>query len=182
MSQDPDGNPLFYEHADETDHPGGGACLRVFRDEEPVDRLERYSNEYFAALCAVYVASDGKPSGWQYAAPAVFLAHHACELALKVKWLRAEPEISVEEAAFKKHDLSDIMKRIDNAEGWSNSDAAAPERLHRLVTQLRAVTIDGISIRYATIDARWCCLNLGALVELVTDLRSIALRLPADES
>lgn len=182
MCQDSDANPLFYEHTDNSDHPAGGACLSVFRDEQPVDRLVRYSDEYFMALCAVYVASGGETSGWQYAAPAVFLAHHACELALKVKWLRADPEISVESAAFKKHDLSDIMKRIDKAEGWSDSEAAAPEQLGRLVRQVRAVTTDGISIRYATIDERWCCLNLGALVELVTDLRSIALRLPVEES
>lgn len=171
-------NPLFYEHTDDSDHPAGGACLRVFRDEEPVDRLERYSNEYFSALCAVYVASDGKPSGWQYAAPAVFLAHHACELALKVRWLRADPNISVKNAAFRKHDLSDIMKLIVEAGGWSDSETAAPQQLDRLVTRLRAVTIDGISIRYGTIDERWCCLNIRALVDLVTDVRSIALQLP----
>ncbi len=182
MSRRPATNSLFYEHTDDSDHPEGGACLRVFRDEVPVDRLQRYSDEYFTALCAVYVASDGEPSGWQYAAPAVFLAHHACELALKVRWLRTDPQISVESAAFKKHDLLVIVEQISKAEPWSDSDEADRKKLARLSMELRAVTTDGISIRYATIDERWCCLNLGALVDLTSDLRSTALRLPSHES
>lgn len=177
MSEAPAANPLLYEHTDDSDHPSGGACLSVFRDEDSVDRFARYSEEYYAALVALQVAAGGEPSGWQFAAPAVFLVHHACELALKVKWLRADPDISVESREFEQHDLFKLLDKIDEAEDWSGSDAANSEQLRSLVLQLRAVTNDGISIRYATIDERWCCLNLVGLVKIVDDLQTIALRL-----
>ncbi len=46
-------------------------------------------------------------------------------------------------------------------------------KLHWLLDQLRQVTTDGISIRYAEIDERWCCLNLGSLADLVDEVRDL---------
>ena len=163
--------PLLYEHEEAGDHPDGGACIRVFKDESQVERLDRYSDEYTAALAALIVAANGEASGWQFAAPAVFLAHHACELALKVRWLRYTDD---EPAGFRIHDLHDIATEVEQAGGWTGLSIDDRAKLDVCIGRLREVTRDGISIRYAEIDERWCCLNLGALVDLVDDVRALA--------
>ncbi len=164
------GSPLFYEHEDPGDHQDGGACIRVFRDETQVDRLERYADEYRLALVALFVAGEGHASGWQFAAPAIFLAHHACELALKVRWLRCSAAPPV---GFRIHDLRALVSRVEGAGGLAELDLDERAKLDRRVEQLRHVTSNGISIRYAEIDERWCCLNLGSLIDLVDEVQAI---------
>jgi len=170
-------NPLFYAHADHGEHLDGGACIAVFADETPVDRMWRYSEEYTVALAALLVASEGKPTGWQYAAPAVYLAHHACELALKVRWLMADPSVDESQRRFHDHDLKSLMAKLDGCRGWEGArearDAAALQ-----IERLREVTVDGQQVRYALIDPKWCCLNLKELVELVEVIRRAAMNEP----
>ncbi|WP_345520681.1 hypothetical protein [Nocardioides conyzicola] len=168
--------PLLYDHSDLTDHPSGGACIQPPEGEDHVERMERYAEEYNVALLTLYVSSDGVSSGWAFAAPAIFLAHHACELALKVRWVRSSP-IDVGDR-MKTHDLRRIVREIDKLGGWA--DTALDQRIEMAeqINNLRRITKDGVNIRYGNINPRWCCLNLGELTELVEVVMHTA-KLPA---
>lgn len=68
------------------------------------------------------------------------------------------------------------MNAVEKARGFTDLSPTERADLERNVDRLRQVTTNGISIRYAEIDEKWCCLNLGSLADLVQELRALALR------
>lgn len=176
MGSRPPLSALFFDdgHGD-PDHIGGGTCIKLDLPTAAA-QLEELSGQYFTTLCAMAVdrAAGEDDDGWAFGGAAVFVAHHACELALKAALLRLDPSVDIASERFRKHPLQPICAWIETSGGWSAIAPGDRKWLFSFIHHMARVTPDGITIRYADIDKSWCCVSIDALAECVEYVRTLA--------
>ncbi|WP_353953557.1 hypothetical protein V6K52_09145 [Knoellia sp. S7-12] len=168
--------PLAYPH-DTSDHPGGGHCLDLtaYGDAE---RWRQILDQQFLAFAQLVerarTPSEASNAGYEVTRPLLFLAHHVCEVAIKVGLAthHAEPR-------HREHSLPTLWTRLEGARGTDRLSRFEESWCERFVVQMHAIKPRGFDGRYAdetTAEEAWCCLHLDQLEACVTVFASLMVK------
>jgi hypothetical protein len=191
--------PRAYRH-DEGDHLGGGYCADLLGENDLARWTEILLQQHsaFTNLAAQARSSLVEAgSGYELTRPLLFMAHHVCEVAIKVGLVAAytdeTPTPSGREDMFSRlwrrfvgyrasaatgtesgirgHELSRLWKRLVKADGAHDLTSDQVAWCHDFTRQMSRLTRQGFEGRYAdekrTEDA-WCCLHLDQLESCVS--------------
>jgi len=193
--------PLAYKH-DEGDHPGGGYCADLLGEDDLARWSEILLQQQAAfANLAVKARSSLMESGTGYeiTRPLLFMAHHVCEVAIKVglvaAWadqtdesarsssllvrlwgrfdLSGRRAASGSESGIRGHDLSSLWKRLVKANGAHDLTDDQIAWCREFTRQMSRLTRQGFEGRYADerrTEEAWCCLHLDQLESCVAAL------------
>lgn len=156
---------------DEGPHEGGGVCAAMPSDD-PVERRKEMVWQYVRAL-GILADSAGKETSWESSRPIIFVAHHACELALDLVADRVNVSRPREAD---RHSLVARFEAAAAAGAFKDREAEEAEWCRYLLTTLESLN-SGFAGRYVdgrgAIEKSWCCLNPAALTDAVEVLASI---------
>lgn len=168
--------PIAHAH-DDGDHPGGGHCLDLLGDAD-LDRWRHILEQQHSAFTQLTVSARAKRgtdgADYELTRPLLFLAHHVCEVAIKVGIVATGQSRVAHE-----HALPTLWTEFINRGGAQHLSPDEAVWCDELVEQMHGITAGGFDGRYA--DARgtekaWCCLNLDQLEASVTVLAALMLR------
>lgn len=204
--------PLAYKH-DDDEHLGGGYCADLTGEDDLARWTEILIQQHtaFTDLAAKARSSlDESGTGYEVTRPLLFLAHHVCEVAIKVGLVAAVPDQALvpvrsesvwarlwrsvfkrdgaaatgPESGIRGHDLPRLWKRLVKAGGVADLRAHEVDWCDRFVREMSRLTKHGFEGRYADekrTEEDWCCFNLDHLEVCVTTLVVLMLALTETE-
>lgn len=192
--------PLAYKH-DDGEHLGGGYCADLTGEDDIARWREILIQQHtaFTDLAARARSSlDESGTGYEVTRPLLFLAHHMCEVAIKVGLVsaasdqtlvappyesllarvwrtvkRGDDPASGPESGIRGHHLPRLWKRLVKVDGVGDLTTEQSDWCGRFVREMSKLTKQGFEGRYADekrTEHAWCCFNLDHLEACATAL------------
>lgn len=168
----PDLNRILFSIGDESAEHAGDSCCLSMRKEQPAERWTQFTDEYLAVVDLLAAHEEGKPcadgaetrSGWRFARPLVFAAHHACELVLKESIVRFSDAKTIPDL---KHELDKLLDLERTTSGLVSTQADWEDGLVRLLRNAWEAGRYPVNKNGGPLFDQWCCVSAGELKRAV---------------